>query len=1450
MENVPADGDAHIETTGDGTIHVEAGGDISMADGLMIRTGGGDVRVRAAGDVNVSLVDAGTGTVGVTAVNGSILDGDAQADILAGAARLTAGLSVGGTTDPLEITVDTLSAHGGTGGINILATDIASRDVTVGWVDLSVQRVNAGGSTLQVYDPLQRGLSALDGGFVVFANDVGSITVDTTPAVAVLFPDTEEEITLIATQGGAAFNGYAIRIDDDSGITGDDAVVQYDKDNTPERLDITLNSGETTVGTLVDAINNVADFPFTAVSSGAQGRDGILTVDSAGLDYASNDGSETGASSVVQMVMSGGSDAVKASATLRPVDTEYGIAFTASVGGSATDGVTIRILDDGPGGILEDGADAAYAEYRGAERILDLYINNGYTTVGTVISVVNGDADVPFDAALTGNGALTDVLQTAPVITVANIPAVVKVSCPGGDNDLLLTAAAAGTAYNGAVIRYVDDGSVTGNVAVADPYDGVGKVLTVRVNSGVTDGAAVMAAVNAEGTFQAVLDTTDDTGNDGSGTIQSHITLTGGGGAAELAAAVVRSIGDNNDIRFEAKGPGSDLNGVTIRYIDDGSVTDGTAKAEYDSGIKTLTITIQDQFTDGLAVIDAVNNGPNRLTIPFKAYKSTSDGSGTVQGIITFTSGGGVGTAAKADVTFPGESNDIRFTAESTGADSNGVRIKFVDDGGITDGTATAVYASGTKTLTITIQAQFTTAAAVVEAVNSGPNHADIPFTAAYINDNTGIGGIVSIPEATAAGGVSSTAQATVSADGADNDLVFRAKAAGVQYAGVRILFIDDGSIDDGSASAVYDGSDPFDKTLIITIQNGVTTAAVVMEEVNHGDNSEDIPFVAVNAAGSDGSGAIHTHSVITGGGGDPVAASVTVNPAGDENDFVVTSLEGGMSSNGINVLLVHDGDHNGAPVVSYDALDETTRILTITLNNDEDITAAQVIQAINDGDDLLVPFSAAPAAEGVDQGAITTAAVPYNALSGPGYVGLSAAQDILTGAVVSSGAGAVVLEADGDIIFSSATGAVEAGRAVVLDAGGSIANTASTASVTVSGGLPGVQLTSDDTDIPSEQDFVVDSRGGFVLGGAGLALSGADLTVTADDDLSIQAGASINAPGRTVLLSAEDDVDIAASIIAGNIGVTAGTDGSGDVTFTAELTGGGVNIVAADNVDQGANIAVSGDSTVSVHAVTGDITMTDGTATTSVDGAVSYEAGGDILLSLIESTGINIPFTAVVDGVLDTNNDGTGGFRNDAVHVAVTAGGSDTTGPAYVVVRPGGGDNDIRFEAESDGTSLNGVTIRLVDDGTIDDGGALAEYDDSNPDYRLLTITVQDGVTTAARVIEEVNEGANSGAIPFSAGNADGNNGSGVIQLQDVVTAGGSDETSPASAVVVSGGDDNDVRFIADNDGTSLNGVTIRFVDDGSITDGSAVASYDSGTKTPDDSYRRRCHHCLHGNR
>ena len=183
---------ANITASGAGqSIDLMATGAITMGQGATTASANGAVSLNAVtGDITVETLDAGTAKVQVTAQAGSILDrADSGAvDITAGALMLSAGNSIGNVGNALEISVDTLSASAGAGGLYVLESDgLAIGSVAVtgeGAVQVNVASGNltlgvggiqtTGAGTVVLGTQSASGAVTLNG---TVSTDLGTITV-------------------------------------------------------------------------------------------------------------------------------------------------------------------------------------------------------------------------------------------------------------------------------------------------------------------------------------------------------------------------------------------------------------------------------------------------------------------------------------------------------------------------------------------------------------------------------------------------------------------------------------------------------------------------------------------------------------------------------------------------------------------------------------------------------------------------------------------------------------------------------------------------------------------------------------------------------------------------------------------------------------------------------------------------------------------------------------------------------------------------------------------------------------------------------------------------------------------------------------------------------------------------------------------------------------------------
>ena len=159
------------------TIELIAGGAINMGALATIGSNSGNILVNAAlGDVTVETINAGTGSVAITAQSGSIVDRNTTAvDIIANGLILKASGAIGASGNNLETNVNTLSLSAGAGGAYITE----STGLTVDTVTVAVNRVasDATVSTPTISTVTQEDLSATGAGNLVLVTG-GALTVN------------------------------------------------------------------------------------------------------------------------------------------------------------------------------------------------------------------------------------------------------------------------------------------------------------------------------------------------------------------------------------------------------------------------------------------------------------------------------------------------------------------------------------------------------------------------------------------------------------------------------------------------------------------------------------------------------------------------------------------------------------------------------------------------------------------------------------------------------------------------------------------------------------------------------------------------------------------------------------------------------------------------------------------------------------------------------------------------------------------------------------------------------------------------------------------------------------------------------------------------------------------------------------------------------------------------
>jgi flagellar hook-associated protein 3 FlgL len=194
------------------------------------------------------------------------------------------------------------------------------------------------------------------------------------------------------------------------------------------------------------------------------------------------------------------------------------------------------------------------------------------------------------------------------------------------DNDLILQANTPGISFNQVSVNVVS--TETGGVPTAS-YDAGNKVLTINLESdGTSTGADVINAIALAGVpFTATLDTSVETGNDGSGAIaafaQAGFTNTGnsGGAAGTLYVHIAPGSTTANQVLAAVNTEGS--YSATLIAADSGStITAGT-------GLVSLAATATTSGGSGVSFdqtsgVEVVNGGQT-YTLDFSSAQTLSD---------------------------------------------------------------------------------------------------------------------------------------------------------------------------------------------------------------------------------------------------------------------------------------------------------------------------------------------------------------------------------------------------------------------------------------------------------------------------------------------------------------------------------------------------------------------------------------------------------------------------------------------------------------------------------------------------------------------------------------------------------------------------------------------------------------------------------------------------------
>jgi flagellin-like hook-associated protein FlgL len=148
------------------------------------------------------------------------------------------------------------------------------------------------------------------------------------------------------------------------------------------------------------------------------------------------------------------------------------------------------------------------------------------------------DPNLPATNTIVGDELNPALLRTTPLDSLLGTKATALIQSTNANNDLVLTATRNGAEFNGVTVDFIGGGTVGNEQVTFDPNT---KTLTVQVQQGISKASHVAAAINAEGTFSAAIDSRDATSEAlaGSGIIPlgTFAAITSGGSGEPLDTA-------------------------------------------------------------------------------------------------------------------------------------------------------------------------------------------------------------------------------------------------------------------------------------------------------------------------------------------------------------------------------------------------------------------------------------------------------------------------------------------------------------------------------------------------------------------------------------------------------------------------------------------------------------------------------------------------------------------------------------------------------------------------------------------------------------------------------------------------------------------------------------------------------------------------------------------------
>jgi flagellin-like hook-associated protein FlgL len=499
-------------------------------------------------------------------------------------------------------------------------------------------------------------------------------------------------------------------------------------------------------------------------------------------------------------------------------------------------------------------------------------------------------------------------------------------------------------------------------------------------------------------------------------------------------------------------------------------------------------------------------------------------------------------------------------------------------------------------------------------------------------------------------------------------------------------------------------------------------------------------------------------------------AATLTIDQAGDDNAFTITANVAGAGANGINVVLAAGGTA-GAETATFDG-----STLTVTIE-DTVSTAAQVVAAINNAatnPEVAELFTAA-LVEQNNGGAGTIAAAAAGSLAGGSDGGeiVATANDVI--AAINAAAG-------NDVATASLAEGNDGHEAVTLFQdfayyGSAVANNRlqflapDNAPKVRFVSTPGTALSIDtetDPKIEGYASYTVQNEvanGTFTIRARNKGGDYDGYTINIVDNANVAAASNeefvvLDKENKTLTVHIEDGVSTAQDIID-----TINNDTYVNQFFEADnfgtSTGAGVVTVADLTLGDTTGGLVS-PGTLIINLETDE----NGIIKTTANDLIDFFNDPNDAPTLATLTELGISVTNA------EGSDGTGLLAATTSDLTFATSGTEledaqASGTTTAV---NGLNAQITITAINAGDDYNDVQIVFEDDPSVTAGNETVEYDATN---KILTVHIEDGVSTADQVIAAINADDTVGDL-FSADEATGGDGTAAVTVDDYATLSG----------------------------------------------------------------------------